>query len=123
MSSQDCTCGGCGTGTTCVYTNTPLKNDAQYTVIAYATPDILGEPTGALWVQPAETTPNDTFTFSVRDTLNEELLRDLLERVQKLEKENSILKEQVQKMNPATPNLDDWVSHFKSLLKEAFRVR
>jgi len=94
MSNSDCGCGGCGTGTTCLYTNTPLKDDAQYSVTAYATPDILGQPTGVPWIQ-AE--PHYVYSADPHTILQEELFRDLLDRVRKLEKKLSRLQKEVRR--------------------------
>jgi len=117
---NNCTCGGCGTGTTCAYTDTTLKSDMQTAVYVYATPDILDQTPGrARW--PDET--SDSFFFNPRDTLNEELLKDLLERVQKLEKsidklrkENAKLKERVKKLNPDALGIDALVNRLRELV-------
>ena len=77
-SKDDCVCGGCLTGTPCCNSTSPIKTDALYGTYVYAAPD----------TQPSQTAEPSPFIFT-SDTPNtvllEELVKDLLDRVQKLE--------------------------------------
>ena len=124
----DCTCGGCLTDTTCKHGTNTLKSDMQVSVVAYGTPNTFGEPTGPQ--QPSFTQVTEsgsdapTFTFDPHATLNEELLKDLLERVQKLEKkvdklqkQNNTLQEKLKLFDFSMTSL---IEHFRDLYKGVF---
>ncbi len=96
-SSKDCTCGGCGTGTACandpitlntnkyvkpgVYLYASLGPDDRLPEISTTTPDTITWPPG---------TPDDV---QMRAMLQDEIIKDLLERVQKLEQDIKALRE------------------------------
>jgi len=92
--TNDCSCGGCGTGTTCCHETTTLKAGSLDGVYAYAGP--LGVfPDGPVpYAWPNVESGTTTITFDAHTILKEELLRDLLERVQKLEKKIEKLRQQ-----------------------------
>lgn len=85
--STKCTCGGCGTDTTCCHDNTTLKASSSSGTYAYAAPDVQPDGTAPrTWPWIDNTDDTITFPFDPRKVLQEELLQDLPERVQKLEK-------------------------------------
>ncbi|KKM77557.1 hypothetical protein LCGC14_1368760 [marine sediment metagenome] len=94
----NCTCGGCGTGTTCIADYTGIKLNAQGSVYAYAAPGVLPDGTGGpTWPWPPTETTDTTVTpddKKLRSTLQDEIIKDLLERVQRLETIAEKLKEQ-----------------------------
>jgi len=93
-----CACGGCGTGTVCATDRTGIKMSAASSVYSYAAPDVYS-PSDA--EDPFRRIAEDTFgkkrvsdDVEMRATLEDEIVKDLLTRVQKLEEKVESLQEE-----------------------------
>lgn len=95
--TTDCTCGGCGTGTACATDHTGIQMSNVGGVYAYAGPPV-NDP--FVWPNGPDLTGTDTITFTpgddvkMRATLQNEVIKDLLTRVQKLEEKVESLQEE-----------------------------
>ena len=93
--NSGCTCGGCGIGTTCAFTDTAMKTGSFDGTYVYAAPEV--KPRGILPDTPDGTGTKPQIYTTIPDqyraTLQDEMVKDLLERVQKLETEVASLRE------------------------------
>lgn len=91
--TSPCTCGGCLTNTSCAHTHTW---DGDLVVGAYAVPPVHDRDGTAVpyeVITAPHTEPVDLSPEVCRETLHDAMLKDLLERVRRLEKDLAELRQ------------------------------
>lgn len=126
ISKADCACGGCATGTTCVHDRSAIKAGLYPGTYVYAAPDVLPFETipPHYYLSTDATTP---FTSDqMRQTLQDEIIQDLLERVRRTEKDLEKLREEHLDTQAALDAIrdileDETANTFSSILRKIIR--
>jgi len=97
MSDHDCTCGGCGTNTPCCHDTNSTQSGLLDGIYAYAAPPVSDHKDPLKpWRDYVSTDSAAAMETMMRSTLDQEMLKDLLQRVQQLEETIADLKAEVQ---------------------------
>lgn len=104
--STACTCGGCGTGTTCCHDNTTIKGGSIDGVYAYMGPEVRPQDG---YPYPPPTFPQLGTEESMRNILQEEIIRDLLDRVRRNEKKLGKVQQELKDINAALDAIQDFM--------------